>query len=127
MKYKVAWSSPRQGVMSTTVDAINIGTAQEQVKSMYSDIDGFGVISTSPVFDDGEEESYDDQHSSDESSRGDGDSFSTMVGSASIFVGAIVALFGLFILPAGIIAMIIGGSIGWLGMKLGFWLSDRGW
>lgn len=126
MKYKVAWSSPLQGIKSTTVDAINISTAQDQVKSMYSEISGINFISTSPVFED--EELYDNEESScSESTGGSGDSFSTIIGSTSIFVGALIILFGLFTLPVGIIAMIVGGFFGWLGMKLGFWLSDRGW
>ncbi len=128
MKYKVAWSSPRQGIQSTTVDAINVFAAQEQVESMYAHIDGFRLISTSPVFEKKErsepEQSYTPESSS---SGGDGDDFSTMIGSAAIFAGVIIALFGLFTLPTGIIAMVLGGLVGWLGMKLAFWLSDKGW
>jgi hypothetical protein len=131
MKYKVAWSSPRQGIQSTTVDAINVFAAQEQVESMYAHIDGFRLISTSPVFDKKEQpeqqQSYSSTPSNSSSSGGDGDDFSTMIGSAAIFAGVIIALFGLFTLPTGIIAMVLGGLVGWLGMKLAFWLSDKGW
>jgi len=42
-------------------------------------------------------------------------------------IGAFIALIGLFSLPSGIIALVIGGLIGWGGMQLGFWISDRGW
>jgi hypothetical protein len=131
MKYKVAWSSPRQGIQSTTVDALNTFAAQEQVESMYAHIEGFRFISVSPVFEKKEQpeqqQSYSSVSSNSSSSGGDGDDFSTIIGGAAIFAGVIVALFGLFTLPAGIIAMVLGGLIGWLGMKLAFWLSDRGW
>jgi hypothetical protein len=50
MKYKIDWSSPRQGIQSTTVDAINTFAVREQVESMYAHIDGFSFISVSPIF-----------------------------------------------------------------------------
>lgn len=126
MKYKVAWSSPTQGIKSTTVDAINISAAQEQVESMYANIDGFSLISTSPVFD---REEYSEPSDSGQSysESGGGDSLSTVIGGGAIFIGAVIVFAGFFFLPAGILAMIVGGLVGWLGMKLGFWLSDRGW
>jgi hypothetical protein len=129
MKYKVAWSSPRQGIQSTTVDALNTFAAQEQVESMYAHIDGFRLISTSPVFDKKEpESSYDDYEPSyTEESGGDDDDFSVMIGGGAIALGGFIILFGLFTLPSGIGAMLLGGAIGWLGWKLACWLSDRGW
>jgi hypothetical protein len=129
MKYKVAWSSPRQGICSTTVDALGPMQAQEQVESMYAHIDGFRFISTSPVFDKKEPESYDDDYepSYSESSGGDDDDFSTGIASVGLLVGGCVILFGLFTLPTGIGAMLLGGAIGWLSWKLACWLSDRGW
>jgi hypothetical protein len=130
MKYKVAWSSPRQGIQSTTVDALGIMQAREQVESMYAHIEGFNFISASPVFEKKErsepEQSYNSE-SSYSSSDSDGDDFSTMVGTAAFFVAGIAILWGLFTLPSGIGAMLLGGAIGWLGWKLACWLSDRGW
>jgi len=130
MKYKVAWSSPRQGIQSTTVDALNTFAAQEQVESLYAHIEGFRLISTSPVFEKQErsepEQSYSSESSYNDSSGGDED-FSTMIGTAAFVVGGSIILFGLITLPTGIGAMIIGGAIGWLGWKLACWLSDKGW
>jgi hypothetical protein len=128
MKFKIAWSSPRQGIQSTTVDAINTFAAQEQVESMYAHIDGFRFISVSPVFDKkeySEPEQFESSHN--ESSGGDGDDLSVTIGGAAIGFGALIAVAGLFFLPVGIVAMIIGGAIGFLGMKLAEFLSDRGW
>jgi len=129
MKYKVAWNSPRQGLKYTEVDAINSFAANEQVESMYAHIDGFKITYTTPVFEKNEQ-SQPEQSRSSESSSDDGisfDSVSEFVATAGIMAGGLVALFGLFTLPAGIIAMVIGGGIGWLGWKLGCWLQDKGW
>lgn len=129
MKHKVAWSSPSQGIQSTEVEALNAFAAREQVESMYAHVKGFNVIYTTPVFEKKEsqepEQSYDSSSSSD-----DGisfDSVSEFVATAAIMAGGFVALFGLFTLPAGILAMILGGGIGWLGWKAGCWLQDKGW
>jgi hypothetical protein len=129
MKYKVAWSSPRQGIKSTTVDALGPMQAQEQVESMYAHIEGFSFISASPVFDKQEPESYDDDYepSYTQSSDSDDDDFSTMIGAGAFALGGFIILFGLFTLPTGIGAMLLGGAIGWLGWKVACWLGDRGW
>ena len=130
MKYKVAWNSPRQGIQSTTVDALNTFAAQEQVESMYAHIEGFRLISTSTVFEKKEspqpQQSYRSESSYTSSSSGN-DDFSTMIGAGAFALGGFIILFGLFTLPSGIGAMLVGGVIGWLGWKLAGWLSDRGW
>jgi hypothetical protein len=131
MKYNVSWNSPRQGIRSTTVDALGPMQAQEQVESMYAHIDGFRINHVSPVFEKKEyskpEQSYNSESSYSGSSGGEIDDFSTVIGTAAFFVGAIAFLWGLFTLPSGIGAMLVGGAIGWFGWKLACWLSDRGW
>lgn len=131
MKYKVDWTTPTQGNRSTTVDALTLSTAQEQVESMYRNLKGFRVVCVSPVFEKNEyqeSETYSESYQSEEhSSSPDDFNLSTIVGTAGICMGAFIALVGLFTLPGGIIALVIGGFIGWSGMKLGFWISDRGW
>ena len=129
MKYKVSWNSPRQGPQSTTVDAINSFAANEQVESMYAHVDGFRIIHTTPVFEK-KEYSEPEQSRSSQSSSDDEisfDSVSEFVATVGIMGGILVALLGLFTLPTGIIAMVIGGGIGWLGWKLGCWMQDKGW
>jgi hypothetical protein len=129
MKYKVAWNSPRQGIRSTEVDALGPMQAQEQVESMYAHVDGFRIIHTTPVFEKKEYSEPSQSRSSQSSDDGgiDFDSVSEFVATAAIMAGGLVALFGLFTLPAGIIAMVIGGGLGWLGWKLGCWMQDKGW
>ena len=129
MKYKVSWNSPRQGIQSTEVDALGPMQAQEQVESMYAGVDGFRINHVTPVFDK-KEYSEPSQSRSSQSSDDGGiyfDSVSEFVATVGIMGGILVALFGLFTLPAGIIAMVIGGGLGWLGWKLGCWMQDKGW
>jgi hypothetical protein len=128
MKFKIAWCSPTQGIQSTTVDALNSFAAREQVESMYAHIDGFSFISVSPVFENNESQSPRTSESSyTESSGGGIEDFSTMIGSGAIAAGGFIILFGMFTLPTGIVAMVVGGAVGWVGWKLACWLSDRGW
>ena len=130
MKYKVDWTSPRQGIRSTTVDAINLSAAKEQVESMYAHIEGFNAYCVSPVFEKEERDEPQRSSTSDSSSSsvgGDADDPSTMIATLGILGGVAVAFYGLFTLPTGIVAMVIGGVIGWIGWKIGCWLSDRGW
>jgi hypothetical protein len=131
MKYKVVWNSPRQGIQSTTVDALGPMQAEEQVESMYAHIDGFRINHVAPVFEKKEysqpEQSYSSESSYSESSSSDDDDFSTMIGAGAFALGGFIILFGLFTLPSGIGAMLLGGAIGWLGWKVACWLSDRGW
>ena len=127
MKYKVSWNSPIQGIQSTTVDAINTFAAREQVESMYAHIDRFNIISISPVFEKKESTQSQTTYTSQSSSGGSSDDFSTVIGGAALAGGFFIALFGLFTLPTGIVAMAIGGAVGWVGWKIACWLSDRGW
>jgi hypothetical protein len=131
MKYNVSWNSPRQGIRSTTVDALGPMQAQEQVESMYAHIDGFRINHVSPVFEKKEyskpEQSYNSESSYNDSSGGDADDISVGIATVGIFAAGGFILFGLFTLPSGIGAMLLGGAIGWLSWKLGCWLSDRGW
>ena len=119
MKYKVDWSSPRQGIQSTTVEALGPMQAKEQVNSMYAHIEGFNAFCSEP------QQSY--SSSSESSGGGSDDDFSTIIGGGALAAGFFIALFGLFTLPTGIIAMVIGGAVGWVGWKVACWLSDRGW
>jgi hypothetical protein len=130
MKYKVSWNSPRQGIRSTTVDALGPMQAQEQVESMYAHIDGFRINHVAPVFEKQKTyESYGQQPIKVElvESSGSDDDFSTGVATLGFGIAAVAILWGLFTLPSGIGVMLLGGAIGWLGWKLACWLSDRGW
>jgi hypothetical protein len=132
MKFKVDWTSPKQGIRSTTVEAINMGAAREQVESMYAGIEGFNAFCISPVFDKIKpSELQQGQKSSitrSPTSEGSDDEFlSTSIGGLAIALGAACALLGLLTMPLGIFAILAGAAVGWLGMKLAFWLGERGW
>lgn len=130
MKYKVDWTSPRQGIRSTTVEALGLNQAKEQVESMYGNIEGFKVYCVSPVFEKQEstsshgDVSINNSHTYSSSS-GMGD-ISGVVGTLSLFAGGVIAIFGLITLPSGIVALVVGGTVGFLGMKLSYLLSDKG-
>jgi len=127
MKYQINWNSPLQGAQSTTIDAINTFAAREQFDSLYGNVKGINVISISPVFEREKHEEPEQSYDYERSSGGDDDDPSVMIATVAIFGGAILGLYGLFTLPSGIGALILGGALGWLGWKLGCWLSDRGW
>lgn len=130
MKYKVDWSSPRQGIQSTMVDALNMTAAKEQVDSMYAHIDGFKVFCVSPVFEKEKTyQSYEQQPIKvqlvESSDVGSDDDISATIAAGFIVVGGILILLGMFSLPVGIFAMILGGGLGWLGWKIGCWMNDK--
>jgi len=127
MKYQINWNSPLQGAQSTTIDAINTFAAREQFNSLYGNVKGINVISISPVFEREKHEEPEQSYVRESSSGGDADDPSVMIATVAIFGGAILGLYGLFTLPSGIGALILGGALGWVGWKLGCWLSDRGW
>ena len=127
MKYQINWNSPLQGAQSTTIDAINTFAAREQFDSLYGNVKGINVISISPVFEREKHEEPEQSYIHESSSGGDVDDPSVMIATVAIFGGAILGLYGLFTLPSGIGALILGGALGWVGWKLGCWLSDRGW
>ena len=129
MKYKVDWNSPSQGIQSTIVEAIGISQAKEQVESMYAHVKDFRVFSVGYIPKKPDHSETERSHNSGESysSGGDIDDFSTMIAGGSVVLGFFIALFGLFTLPVGILAMLVGGAIGWVGWKLADWLSDKGW
>ena len=129
MKYKVVWNSPRQGIQSTTVDALGPMQAEEQVESMYAHIDGFRINHVTPVF---EKQSTYTSYSQQpikvqlvESSY-DHD-FSAGVAGVGLVAGGCLILYGFFTFPSGIGAMILGGAVGWLSWKAAMWLADRDW
>jgi len=130
MKYKVDWSSPRQGIQSTMVDALNMTAAKEQVDSMYAHIDGFKVFCVSPVFEKEKTyQSYEQQPIKvqlvESSDVGSDDDISATIAAGFIIVGGILIFLGMFNLPVGIFAMILGGGLGWLGWKIGCWMNDK--
>jgi hypothetical protein len=132
MKFKVDWTSPKQGICSTTVEALNMGAAKEQVESMYAGIKGFKAFCISPVFDNpkhADTQSLQKQCVIENSTShvNEDDCLSTSIGGLAITIGAAKILIGLVTLPTGLVGIVAGVTIGWLGMQLAYWLSDRGW
>ena len=102
MKYKVDWSSPRQGIQSTMVDALNMTAAKEQVDSMYAHIDGFKVFCVSPVFEKEKTyQSYEQQPIKvqlvESSDVGSDDDISATIAAGFIIVGGILILLGMYL------------------------------
>ena len=128
MKYEVRWSSPRQGIQSTQVEALGMIQAREQVESMYYHIEGFRISTISPVFEEQTYSEYEESYHESDDNYGSGNAdISSTIGGIGILIGGLLILLGMFSLPVGILAMIIGGGIGFLSWKIACWLSDRGW
>lgn len=131
MKFKACWSSPVQGIQYTEIDAINAVAAKQQMESLYGNIPGFSIAYVSCVMD---EKKYPENSqfthntiSNVDEDFDDDTPLSVFVGTGFVLVGIIIAFLGLFNLPQGLIALIIGGGLGFLGMKITFWMNDRGW
>jgi len=124
MKYEVKWTANNQVVESDYVESLNNSGARSQVESMRGNMPGFKVIGVYGVSD-----SNPNSTSTNVTHRESGidDDLSATIAGISVVAGGLVALIGLFMLPVGIIAGVIGGAIGWLGWKLADWLHDRGW
>lgn len=128
MKYKVDWYSPKQGPRSTEVEAISSYAAKEQVDSMFGEIEGYKSYSVVAVFEEkSQNNNLSENYNSHTPSSSDSDDFSATITGVGFLVAGIAILWGLFTLPTGIGAMLLGGAIGWLSWKLGCWLSDHGW
>jgi len=128
MKFEVKWTANNQGIESDYVESLNNFGAEAQVVSMRGNMPGFRVIGVYGV----RESSNDNSHSTPTTSNTqdgifDDEELSTMVAATSVTAGGLIAIVGLFMLPVGIIAGVIGGLVGWLGWKLATWLQDRGW
>ena len=128
MKFEVKWTANNQGIESDYVDSLNNFGARSQVESMRGNMPGFRIIGVHGV-----RETYDNNSHSTPTTSNTQDSvfadeeLSTMVAATSVTAGGLIAIVGLFMLPVGIIAGVIGGLVGWLGWKLATWLQDRGW
>ena len=124
MKYEVKWTANNQVVESDYVESLNNSGARSQVESMRGNMPGFKVLG---VY--GTRDSDSNSTSTNVTHRESGidDDLSATIAGISVVAGGLVALIGLFMLPVGIIAGVIGGAIGWLGWKLADWLHDRGW
>lgn len=127
MKYEVKWTANNQVVESDYVESLNNFGAEAQVVSMRGSMPGFRVIGVYGVRESSNDNSHSTSTHSDTQIFDSDDNLSTMVAATSVAAGGLVAIVGLFMLPVGIIAGVIGGAIGWLGWKLATWLQDRGW
>jgi len=124
MKYEVKWTAHNQLIESDYVDSLNNSGAESQVRSMRGNMPGFRVIGVYGV----RESSNNHSHCNSNTESSDSyDELSTIVAGTSVAAGGLIAIIGLFMLPVGIIAGVIGGLIGWLGWKFATWLQDRGW
>jgi hypothetical protein len=124
MKYNVKWSAAGLSPVNIQeVEALNPDAAKDVVQSMYGSTEDFRIINVSASSPDVDYSSY----SSSSGVGGDADDPSTIIATGGIIGGVILVLFGLFTLPVGIFAMILGGAAGWLSWKLACWVSDRGW
>lgn len=124
MKFIVKWSaSGLSPVNEEEVEALNPSAAESRVRAMYGGMDDFRVINVSGS-------SPDIDYSSDSSSySGDGGDLEIGAGivTAGVFGGLLLVLYGMATLPIGIFTMFLGGALGFLSWKLGFWLGERGW
>ena len=124
MKYNVKWSAAGLSPVNIQeVEALNPDAAKDVVQSMYGSTEDFRIINVSASSPDVDYSSY----SSSSGVGGDADDPSTIIATGGIIGGVILVLFGLFTLPVGIFAMILGGAAGRLRWKLACWVSDRGW
>ena len=129
MKYEVKWTAHNSLIQSDIVESLNGIGAQSQIESMRGSMPGFHIIGTY-AYNEPVDYSSSDSSNSTSSSEGYGYDmdFSANIVTFGLGVAALLFIWGLAtITSTGILAMILGGFIGWLAWKVGTWLSDKGW
>lgn len=127
MNYTIRWSAPKQGTVSTEIDAINSFAAREQFNSLYSEIDGISVISVTPTFKSEELHRLQSESVTEREVSGYDRDISFGILMFGLFGALILIAYGAFTAPGGIITMIIGGGLGFLTYKFADALATKGW
>ena len=127
MKYEVKWTANNNLIQSDIVESLNGIGAQSQVESMRGSMPGFHIIGTY-AYNEPIDYSSSNSSTSASSSEGYDMDFSANIVVLGLGVSALLFIWGLVTISStGILAMILGGFIGWLAWKVGSWLADRGW
>jgi len=127
MKYEVKWTAHNSLIQSDIVESLNGIGAQSQVESMRGSMPGFHIIGTY-AYNEPIDYSSSNSSTSTSSSEGYDMDFSANIVVFGLGVSALLFIWGLATISStGILAMILGGFIGWLAWKVGSWLADRGW
>jgi len=127
MKYEVKWTAHNSLIQSDIVESLNGIGAQSQIESMRGSMPGFRIIGTY-AYNEPIDYSSSNNSTSTSSSEGYDMDFSANIVVAGFGAAALLIIWGLTTISStGILAMILGGFVGWLAWKGGSWLADRGW
>ena len=117
MKIKLTWTAQNQGRRETIIDADNVPGAEAQLKSLYGNLPNYTCLGVNIITEPRPNQELPTHTQYVNQVSNDGESWMTeprtFLAYILMCVGIFSTLFGLFLLPAGLIFMIPGVLLVW--------------
>ena len=117
MKIKLTWTAQNQGRRETIIDADNVPGAEAQLKSLYGNLPNYTCLGVNIITEPRPNQELPTHTQYVNQVSNDGESWMTeprtFLAYILMCVGIFSILFGLFLLPAGLIFMIPGVLLVW--------------